>query len=107
MIFSYQYSRDVYESPVGYSISNGVLVAPTSDQLAAIQKKSAIAKAELTKVDLMAGATAAISPLQDAVDLGVATDDERVQLAAWKQYRILLNRIGTSVAPAITWPDID
>lgn len=46
-----------------------------------------------------------IAPLQDAVDLEIATDDEKTQLAQWKKYRVLLNRVDTSTAPNIRWPD--
>ncbi|EIZ0225435.1 tail fiber assembly protein, partial [Escherichia coli] len=42
--------------------------------------------------------------LQDAVDLELATEEEVTQLAAWKRYRVLLNRIDTSTAPEIKWP---
>ncbi|MXE05818.1 tail fiber assembly protein, partial [Escherichia coli] len=28
------------------------------------------------------------------------------KLAAWKKYRVLLNRIDTSTAPDIVWPEI-
>lgn len=43
-------------------------------------------------------------PLQDAVDLNIATEAERQQLTAWKKYRVLLNRVDTSKAPDIEWP---
>ncbi|ECW0880022.1 tail fiber assembly protein, partial [Salmonella enterica subsp. enterica] len=43
-----------------------------------------------------------IAPLQDAVDLGIATDDEKAQLDEWKKYRVLVNRVDTS---APSWPD--
>ncbi|KKB22881.1 tail fiber assembly protein, partial [Escherichia coli] len=39
-----------------------------------------------------------IAPLQDAVDLDIATEEEASLLAAWKTYRVLLNRVDTSVA---------
>ncbi|EFB3321859.1 tail fiber assembly protein [Escherichia coli] len=42
-----------------------------------------------------------MAPLQDAVDLGIATEEESSLLAAWKKYRVLLNRVDTSVAPDI------
>ena len=41
----------------------------------------------------LAIATARIAPLQDAVDLGVATPDEEAALLAWKRYRVDLNRL--------------
>ncbi|EEU6178823.1 tail fiber assembly protein, partial [Salmonella enterica] len=37
-----------------------------------------------------------IAPLQDAVDLDIATDDEKAQLDEWKKYRVLVNRVDTS-----------
>lgn len=63
-----------------------------------------IADAELRRSALSSAAGAVISPLQDAVDLGVATDAEVGQLTEWKKYRVLLMRISTSKAPDIEWP---
>ncbi len=57
------------------------------------------------KQSLMKVASEAIAPLQDAIDLGIATDKELMQLNAWKQYRVDLNRIDTSTAPDIAWPE--
>ena len=34
-----------------------------------------------------------IAPLQDAVDLEIATEEERSLLEAWNKYRVLLNRV--------------
>ncbi|HHK9140284.1 TPA: tail fiber assembly protein, partial [Escherichia coli] len=45
-----------------------------------------------------------IAPLQDAVELELATEEETSLLEAWKKYRVLLNRVDTSVAPDIEWP---
>ncbi|CAM6643993.1 phage tail protein [Escherichia coli] len=47
-----------------------------------------------------------IAPLQDAVDLDIATEEETSLLAAWKTYRVLLNRVDISVAPDIEWPAV-
>ncbi|BDH45772.1 tail fiber protein [Salmonella enterica subsp. enterica serovar Choleraesuis] len=60
--------------------------------------------AAAVKSSLLARATAAIAPLQDAADLDMATDDEQAQILAWKKYRVLLNRVDTSTAPDIEWP---
>ncbi|MCV3029668.1 tail fiber assembly protein, partial [Escherichia coli] len=46
-----------------------------------------------------------IAPLQDAVDLEIATEEENSLLEAWKKYRVLLNRVDTSTAPDIEWPE--
>ncbi|HCS3448507.1 TPA: tail fiber assembly protein, partial [Shigella flexneri] len=45
------------------------------------------------KSALIAEATNVIAPLQDAVDLDMATDDETKLLLAWKKYRALLMRV--------------
>ncbi|WP_163333101.1 tail fiber assembly protein [Enterobacter bugandensis] len=34
-----------------------------------------------------------INPLQDAVELGIATESESARLQEWKRYRVLLNRV--------------
>lgn len=52
----------------------------------------------------MAKANQKITPLQDALDLNMATDEELAQLKAWKTYRVLLNRVDTSTAPDVDWP---
>lgn len=49
-------------------------------------------------------ASLAVAPLQDAVDLGEATDDEVVLLKKWKQYRVAVNRIDLTVTNP-QWPD--
>ncbi len=54
----------------------------------------------------MQAANEHIAPLQDAVDLEIATEEEASLLAAWKKYRVLLNRVDTSVAPDIEWPAV-
>ncbi|EAZ9612261.1 tail fiber assembly protein, partial [Salmonella enterica subsp. enterica serovar Enteritidis] len=48
-----------------------------------------------TKSRLLQMASEKIAPLQDAVDLGLATDDEKAQLDEWKKYRVLVNRVDT------------
>ncbi|WP_270355699.1 tail fiber assembly protein, partial [Escherichia coli] len=48
--------------------------------------------------------TEAEKPLQDAVDLEIATEEEISLLEAWKKYRVLLNRVNTTTAPDIEWP---
>lgn len=69
-----------------------------------IPKEQLIAEAEQQKQSLLAEANKAIAPLQYAVDIKMETDEEKAQLTAWKQYCVLLNRIDTSLAPDIDWP---
>lgn len=66
----------------------------------------AVKQAETEKALRMAAAAEAIAPLQDAVDIGMATEDEVGRLKAWKACRVLLNRVDVSEAPDITWPEI-
>lgn len=56
------------------------------------------------KAELIANASAEISILQDAVNLEMATESEKSRLLALQTYRVLLNRVDTSLAPAVTWP---
>ncbi|AMO80097.1 tail fiber assembly protein [Obesumbacterium proteus] len=71
-----------------------------------ISPEEAITMADNEKTRLLDVATAAIAPLQDAVDLDIATDEELAQLKAWKTYRVLLSRIDTASAPDIEWPPL-
>ncbi|WP_279203816.1 tail fiber assembly protein [Obesumbacterium proteus] len=50
-------------------------------------------------------ATNNINTLQDAVDLGMATDYEVDSLKSWRQYRVLLSRVDMSAAPDVDWPE--
>ncbi|HBT9229762.1 TPA: tail fiber assembly protein [Klebsiella pneumoniae] len=54
----------------------------------------------------MREANAKIAPLNDAIELGIQTEEEITKLAEWKKYRVALNRIDTSTAPDIVWPEI-
>lgn len=65
-----------------------------------------ISEAEANRAALMMAAGAAIAPLQDADELGIATDDEKEALTRWKRYRVMLNRLDLSAAPAIEWPEL-
>ncbi|EIH6329739.1 tail fiber assembly protein [Escherichia coli] len=50
---------------------------------------------------LRAIADAEIAWRQDAVDVGIAKDEETVALAEWKKYRVLLMRVDTAKP---VWP---
>ncbi|HBC0589182.1 TPA: tail fiber assembly protein [Enterobacter cloacae] len=57
----------------------------TSDEKQEISQK--------LKRQLLAEANDKIAVLQDAVDLNMATEDEKFQLIEWKKYRVLLTRV--------------
>lgn len=81
-----------------------VSVDPMLPQPARVPSESDVVS---LKNSLMAMATAALAPLQDAVDIGDASENEEDQLLAWKQYRVALNRIDQQGGyPAdIQWPE--
>ncbi|MCA6951333.1 tail fiber assembly protein [Pectobacterium polaris] len=69
-----------------------------------IQNEEVI-NAEIKKERLLRNAGTVIPPLQDAVDLGIASEEEKSTLSAWKKYRVLLMRLDTSKAPDVEWPE--
>lgn len=97
---------DVDTLPEGCDISGGWVFngktviprVPSHDELTT--------QAETEKARLMAIANEAIAPLQDAVDLGIATSDEDARLLAWKKYRVMLNRVDTSNPAKMTLPEV-
>lgn len=63
----------------------------------------------LTQRDsLLAMASEKIAPLQDAVDLDMATDEEVASLKEWKKYRVQLNRVEqqSGFPNQIEWPEM-
>ncbi|BEJ34158.1 tail assembly protein [Citrobacter freundii] len=70
------------------------------------EKTAHITQATQQKESLLVLAASKIAPLQDAVDIGIATEAEAALLLAWKKYRVLLNRINPNDAPDIDWPDM-
>ncbi|EDI6982019.1 tail fiber assembly protein [Salmonella enterica] len=61
----------------------------------AAEAAARLREAEGTKNRLLQIASEKIAPLQDAVDLGEATDKEKASLLAWRKYRVLVNRVDT------------
>lgn len=83
---------------VNYRYSDGVFTAPVTDAENAVLIASSRLAAEMDE------ANRTIAPLQDAVDISIATDGEITRLAEWKRYRVELSRIDTRKAPDIEWP---
>lgn len=67
------------------------------------EKVAQVIQATQQKESLLALATSKIAPLQDAVDLDIATEAEAALLLAWKKCRVLLNRVDTSKPE---WPPL-
>jgi len=45
-----------------------------------------------------------VQTLQDAVDLDMATEEEKTSLTAWKKYRVLLSRVDAIAQAPEEWP---
>ncbi len=91
--------------PEGLDISgrwffNGKKVIP---RIYTLEEKIRIT--ENHKIEKMAIINMTIQPLQDAIDLDIATDKEIEQLITWKKYRVLLSRVDTSQPDRIQWPE--
>ncbi len=96
-------SQDEFIADTFILISEQEALAITNPQPT---KAQLIAEAEYQKQALLYEATVAIAPLQDAVDLGIATDEEREQLRAWKEYRVQVNRVDVGLGENVKWPEI-
>ncbi|EKQ7213518.1 tail fiber assembly protein [Citrobacter freundii] len=53
-------------------------------------------QAEEKKQTLLTEASSVISPLERAVRLGMATDEENRRIEAWERYSVMVNRVDTS-----------
>lgn len=89
----------------GWYFENGVFSRPhlTAEEIER-NRLWAIENNKRLKDSLLAQATLAIAPLQDAVDLDDASEEEVALLKKWKQYRVAVNRIDANTAEDIEWP---
>lgn len=67
-------------------------------------KEQAKEHADIKKQQLTYESDAIILPLERAVRLGMATNEEKVQLDAWERYSVLLSRVDVSEGLDIEWP---
>lgn len=72
----------------------------------AAEKGYAIDQANQKKVKLVNQADEKLAVLNYAVSLEMETEEEARLLTLWKKYRVLLERVDTSVAPDIQWPEV-
>ncbi|WP_323836965.1 tail fiber assembly protein [Photorhabdus africana] len=90
--------------PTGKILSSGKEGLPCWEDIPPPKKEELISIAESQKAQFISLANEKITPLSDAVELGIATDEEMLLLKEWKKYRVMLNRVDTSTAPEIDWP---
>lgn len=83
---------------INYCYTDGLFTAPVTEAENAVLIASSRLAAEMDE------ANRTIAPLQDAVDISIATDVEITRLAEWKRYRVELSRIDTCKTPDIEWP---
>ncbi|PHM59116.1 tail fiber assembly protein [Xenorhabdus stockiae] len=62
-------------------------------------------QAQEKKKKLLNKANEAILPLQDAVELNIATEREIKTLVEWKKYRVMINRIDCINIEKTEWPE--
>lgn len=91
------------EAGIGWSYVDGKFVAPPTLEPEPPTTEELLAANTSIRDGLLAQATLAIAPLQDAVDLEDATVAETELLKKWKQYRVAVNRINLT-QPEPEWP---
>ncbi|MFV3287058.1 tail fiber assembly protein, partial [Pseudomonas sp. NY15356] len=94
---------DPLEAVVGVIDWSQEITAETKAQVAAEQHLAMVVAETASR---RAVADSSIAPLQDAVDLGEATEAEAASLIAWKRYRVALIRLPDQPGypDEITWP---
>lgn len=109
-VFAYESdgSQDAYIKPGLDPLSSDELALIRAAQAAAAAPtpEQILQAANAQRDGLLAVAGLRIAPLQDAVDIGVATDADTANLRLWKQYRVVVNRISDQAGfPAqVDWP---
>lgn len=91
---------------------SGEIITPNGSEMPFLSqqpsptKERYIEMAETRRTSLLSSAALKLAPLQDAVDLGEATDEEAAALNAWKKYRVMLMRVDASNPQWPTPPEV-
>ncbi|WP_150294770.1 tail fiber assembly protein [Pseudomonas extremaustralis] len=88
------------EQVIAFRAAQAAANAPSPQQI--------LKSANSERDSLLANAGLRIAPLQDAVDLGTATEDEKARLKIWKEYRVSVGRVKDQPGfpSTIDWPAI-
>lgn len=115
-VYSKKNGQQIFITGLGELPSDVTTIAPEGDYMhwddnkwikdSDAERAAAVSHAIEEKKQLQKAATEIINTLQDAVDLDMATEKEIVLLSEWKAFRVLLNRVDTSKAPEIEWPEV-
>lgn len=92
------------DAQTGWTYADGVFTSPPVPEPEPPTAEQILEGNTMRRDALLAEATLAIAPLQDAVDLEDATSSEVALLRKWKQFRVAVNRIDLSLAEP-GWPD--
>ncbi|MBX9330589.1 tail fiber assembly protein, partial [Serratia marcescens] len=87
------YQRLINGQKQGKVLTSDINGNPVLSEQAEPSFEEVAARTELILAQLMSEATKKIAPLQDAVDLGIATEKEKSSLLEWKRYRVTLSRV--------------
>ncbi|QOV63007.1 tail fiber assembly protein [Kosakonia pseudosacchari] len=92
-----QYEKFISEPPRGHILGGGEDGKPIWVEVPGqiVENNAGII------ASLIADASVIISPLQDAVDMDIATEKDISRLKAWKLYRVQLFRTDTSVVDMV------
>lgn len=98
------YKGSLYVNPEVAGLS-GLGLSPAD--VAGVMAAAAVGDVSARRDELLGMAALRIAPLQDAADLGKATDAEASLLLSWKQYRVDLSRIEqqSGFPTVIDWPE--
>lgn len=88
---------------IGWAYADGKFTAPPPPPVIPPTAGETLASNTATRNVLLAAATLAIAPLQDADDLGEATAAESALLKSWKQFRVAVNRVDLTLTSP-DWP---
>lgn len=88
--------------------NDGTWMLNANDEIVkrALSGSEAVRAVEAEKEHLLSEVATSITRLSYAVDLGMATDEEKQRYDVLRRYSVLLNRVDTSTAPDIKWPKI-
>lgn len=109
-LFAYESdgSQDDYIPSELELLSDEELMAIRADQEAASAPtpEQALDTANARRDELLAKAALRVAPLQDAIDIGRASQGDKDLLLAWKSYRVDLNEVGlqSGFPSSIKWP---
>lgn len=98
-----EYNGGLYVNP---SYEALVAMGVSAAEAAGVMRRFAMAEVLERRDDLLGVAALRIAPLQDAVDLGSASEEESASLLLWKQYRVDLGRIAAQdgFPESVVWP---